>query len=38
MMKEIGLNRTIEVIQSRKNADKAKSYVASLLQGVRRKY
>ncbi len=32
-MKEIGLTRTIEIIQSRKNADKDKSYVASLLQG-----
>ena len=33
MIKEIGLSRTIKVIQSRKNADKSKSYVASLLQG-----
>ncbi len=33
MIKENGLCRTIKVIQSRKNADKSKSYVASLLQG-----
>ena len=33
MTKENGLCRTIKVIQSRKNADKSKSYVASLLQG-----
>ena len=33
MIKENGLSRTIKVIQSRKSADKSKSYVASLLQG-----
>ena len=33
MIKENGLRRTIQVIQSRKNADKSQSYVASLLQG-----
>ena len=33
MIKENGLDRTIKVIQSRKNADKSQSYVASLLQG-----
>ena len=33
MIKENGLHRTIKVIKSRKNADKSKSYVASLLQG-----
>ena len=33
MIKEIGLHRTIKVIKNRKNADKTKSYVASLLQG-----
>ena len=33
MIKENGIHRTIKVIQSRKNADKSKSYVASLLQG-----
>ena len=33
MIKENGLCRIIKVIQSRKNADKSKSYVASLLQG-----
>ena len=33
MIEENGLSRTIKVIQSRKDADKSKSYVASLLQG-----
>ena len=33
MTKENGLCRTIKIIQSRKNADKSESYVASLLQG-----
>ena len=33
MIKETDLGRTINVIKSRKNADKSKSYVASLLQG-----
>ena len=33
MIKENGLCRTIKVIQSRKNVDKSKSYVAFLLQG-----
>ena len=33
MTKESGLCRTIKIIQSRKNADKSESYVASLLQG-----
>ena len=32
-MKEAGLHRIIKVIKNRKNADKSKSYVASLLQG-----
>ena len=32
MIEEAGLSRTIKVIKSRKNADKSKSYVASLLQ------
>ena len=33
MIKETDLDRIIKVIKSRKNADKSKSYVASLLQG-----
>ena len=33
MIEENGLSRTIKVIQSRKDSDKSKSYVASLLQG-----
>ena len=37
MIKETGLNRTIQVIKSRKNADKSRSYVASLLQGSEEK-
>ena len=37
MINETGLNRTIKVIKSRKNADKSNSYVASLLQGSEEK-
>ena len=37
MIKETGLNRTIKVIKSRRNADKSNSYVASLLQGSEEK-
>ena len=37
MINETSLNRTIEVIKSRKNADKSNSYVATLLQGSEEK-
>ena len=37
MINETGLNRTIKVIKSRKNANKSNSYVASLLQGSEEK-